>query len=264
MYKILHVDDEILEDKLFSLNMERLYPQWQITWAGSVDEARVALAEKDYDCIVCDYQMPGANGMELLQSVRAESDDIPFIFVTGQGNEEVAAQALRSGATDYYSKGKGLAYYERLGNSIVRGVELHSQHLENEAISEELKAMQSSIQEQNATLASIFMAAPLGIGMVVDRVILQVNRRFCKMLGYAPEELIGKNARVVYPSEEEYLRAGDEKYRQISEDGVGTVKCTMQRKNGEQFEVLLSSSPRDKEDLSKGVTFTTLELPVEF
>lgn len=264
MYRILHVDDEIFESQLFAFQVEKLYPEWQIEWVHSVRDALEVMKSKEFDCIVSDYQMPTSNGLHLLQSLREKNLEIPFIFLTGQGSEAIAAEALRSGATDYFSKSKEVAQYERLTNSIIKGIDQYLGRKKFELVSKDLLEAESSIQEQNETLASIFMAAPLGIGMVVDRVLTQVNRRFCEMVGYSSEELIGQNSRMLYPTEEEYLRTGEEKYRQVRADGVGSVKCTMMRKNGETVEVLLSSSPRDLDDYSKGVTFTTLELPVKF
>ena len=43
--------------------------------------------------------------------------------------------------------------------------------------------------ESEASLKSIFRVAPIGIGVVHDRVLSQVNDRVCEMLGYSAEEL---------------------------------------------------------------------------
>ena len=66
-------------------------------------------------------------------------------------------------------------------------------------------------------LQSIFRAAPVGIGVVRDRVIVQVNDRLCAIVGYQRGELIKKSARMLYPTEEEFEHIGREKYRQIAE-----------------------------------------------
>jgi PAS domain S-box-containing protein len=102
--------------------------------------------------------------------------------------------------------------------------------------------------------------APIGIGVVHNRVLSQVNERICDMLGYSAEELEGRSARLLYPSDEEFEFVGREKYLQIKERGTGSVETRWQRKNGDLIDVLLSSTPLDPADWSKGVTFTALDI----
>lgn len=109
-------------------------------------------------------------------------------------------------------------------------------------------------------LRSIIRAAPTGIGVVSNRIILQVNDKICEMTGYTSEELVGKNARILYPTQEDYDYVGQEKYRQIQAYGTGTVESRWCRKDGRIIDVQLSSTPMDPTDLSKGVTFTALDI----
>lgn len=130
--------------------------------------------------------------------------------------------------------------------------------LEKEVVS--FKQIEASLRESEATLRSIFRAAPTGIGMVCDRVIQQANERLCKITGYTREELLGKSARILYGTDEEFEYVGREKYAQISERNTGTVETRWQRKDGTMIDVLLSSTPIDSNDLSIGVTFTALDI----
>ncbi len=122
------------------------------------------------------------------------------------------------------------------------------------------KQIEASLIESEATLRSIFLAAPTGIGMVCDRVIQQANERLCNMTGYAREELLGKSARILYGNDEDFEYVGREKYEQIREKNTGTVETRWQRKDGTMIDVLLSSTPIDPDDLSLGVTFTALDI----
>jgi len=124
----------------------------------------------------------------------------------------------------------------------------------------ERKQAELALQQSKEQLASVFRIAPTGIGVVVDRKFKQVNVRICEMTGYAEEELVGQSARVLYPTAEDYEYVGREKYRQISARGTGTVETRWQRKDGRILDVLLSSTPLDLDDLSKGVTFTALDI----
>jgi len=122
------------------------------------------------------------------------------------------------------------------------------------------KYWEEELRNSEAKMRSIFRAAPIGIGVVSDRILQEVNFRFCELCGYSREELIGKNARVVYPSDEECEKVGREKYDQIRKYGTGSIETRFQRKDGKIIDVLVSSTPLDPDDLSLGVTFTALDI----
>jgi PAS domain S-box-containing protein len=122
------------------------------------------------------------------------------------------------------------------------------------------KQAEDALKQSEQELKSIFRAAPTGIGLIRNRIISHVNDRFCKIVGYSRDALIGQSARMVYQSDEEFEYVGKEKYAQISKKGTGTVETKMQTKDGKIIDVLLSSTPIDLNDLSKGVTFTALDI----
>jgi PAS domain S-box-containing protein len=109
-------------------------------------------------------------------------------------------------------------------------------------------------------LESILRSAPTGIGMVENRVLVQVNEYILQLTGYSRGELLGQSARMLYPTQEEFDFVGREKYRQISEKGTGSLETRWQRKDSSIRNVLLSSTPLDLGDLAKGVTFTVLDI----
>ncbi|MGE5855812.1 MAG: PAS domain S-box protein, partial [Syntrophaceae bacterium] len=112
-------------------------------------------------------------------------------------------------------------------------------------------------------LGSILRAAPISAGMVHDRVIAWVNDGMTAMTGYAAEELKGKSSRVVYPDDEEFERAGREKYAEIAAKGKGVVETRWRRKDGTLIDVLLSSAPIDPANLTAGVVFTALDITAQ-
>ncbi|MBK7632031.1 MAG: PAS domain S-box protein [Ignavibacteriales bacterium] len=126
-------------------------------------------------------------------------------------------------------------------------------------VDDNIKAEEALIISENK-LSSIFKAAPVGIGVTSSRVLLEVNDTMCKMLGYKGEELIGKNARILYPSDEEFELVGREKYKQIEQFGTGTVETKWVCKDGRIIDVLLSSTPLNLKEISRGVTFTVLDI----
>jgi len=122
------------------------------------------------------------------------------------------------------------------------------------------KQTEAKLLEREEKMQSIFRVAPTGIGVVKDRILLDVNLRVCEMTGYSKEELVGKSARIFYLTQEDFEYVGTEKYRQISEKGTGVVETRWMKKDGTTIDVILASTPIDLEDMSKGVTFTALDI----
>jgi PAS domain S-box-containing protein len=96
----------------------------------------------------------------------------------------------------------------------------------------ERKRVDECLREKESKLSSIFRAAPVGIGMVINRVFQEANDTLCRMTGYSREELLGQNARMLYPTQKDYDFVGQEKYRQIDEKITGTVETRWKRKDG--------------------------------
>lgn len=122
------------------------------------------------------------------------------------------------------------------------------------------KKYEKAILERESQLSSIFKVAPVGIGLVSDRVIINVNDKVCEMTGYTQDELISKSARILYPEQKDFEYVGSEKYRQIKKSGIGEVETRWQHKNGSIIDVLLRSTPLDPNDAAKGFMFTALDI----
>jgi len=124
----------------------------------------------------------------------------------------------------------------------------------------ERKKAEELLIKQEARIRSIFRSAPVGIGVVSNRMLLQVNNHLCEMTGYEADELFNQNSNILYPTKKEYERVGKFKYDQIEELGTGTVETQWKRKDGKIIDVLLSSTPIDRNDWSVGVTFSALDI----
>ena len=201
------------------------------------------------DIILSDYAMPRFDGMTALQLRNVLAPEIPFILVTGSTNEEIAVECMKAGADDYLIKGN----LSRLNQAIAAAIE-------KRAVIRAKQDALKGLQESEFRLQSILRAAPTGIGLVKERIILEVNDRICEMTGYPREELIGKNSIMLYPSREEFDFVGKEKYRQIADTGTGTVETRWQRKDGKIINISLSSTPLHIKDLSLGITFSALDI----
>jgi PAS domain S-box-containing protein len=122
------------------------------------------------------------------------------------------------------------------------------------------KQAQASLVQNEALLRSIHQSAPMGIGVVHDRVLDWTNDQLSRMTGYRAEELRGKSARIFYTDDEEFDRVGRHKYADIRSKGTGSIVTVWRRKDGRLISVYLSSTPIDPGDLSAGVVFTALDI----
>jgi len=118
----------------------------------------------------------------------------------------------------------------------------------------------ATLKEREASIKSILKAAPIGIGLVHNRILNWVSDHMNEMLGYSGDELIGQSARIVYENDEEFERVGREKYQDIEEKGIGAIETRWRRKDGRVIEVHLRSTPVNPADLSQGVIFTALDI----
>ncbi len=62
------------------------------------------LSERDCGCLVLDIRMPGMSGLELLQRLRDQGNELPIIFITGHGDVPMAVEAMKLGALDFLQK----------------------------------------------------------------------------------------------------------------------------------------------------------------
>ncbi|WP_254839145.1 GAF domain-containing protein [Natronomonas marina] len=86
----------------------------------AVEDAATALDDLGWpDCVVSEYDLPDADGIELLRAARERAPDLPFVLFTDRGSEAVASEAIAAGVTDYLPRTGGESA-ERLADRIER------------------------------------------------------------------------------------------------------------------------------------------------
>jgi PAS domain S-box-containing protein len=120
---VLYIDDDPEFADIAALFLEREDDRLSVHTATGAAAGLDRLADGDIDCVVSDYDMPGTNGIELLERVRGTHPDLPFVLYTGKGSEAVASDAISAGVTDYLQKQTGTDQYALLANRITNAVE---------------------------------------------------------------------------------------------------------------------------------------------
>ena len=109
-YQTVEIPDIILvvedNEELNNL-MQKLLQREGFQTAGVLNgtEALKWIRNNEHALILLDYHLPDITGNELLQLLANENRDLPFIIITGNGDEEIAVEMMKTGARDYIIKG---------------------------------------------------------------------------------------------------------------------------------------------------------------
>jgi|GEM_PF-2104950 len=122
------------------------------------------------------------------------------------------------------------------------------------------KLSEQARRESENKLKSIVDVAPVGIILAVDRTLKETNPRLCEITGYSREELLNRNARFLYFSEEDFEKAGQLVYSERPDRNANMVELRWRHKDGHPIEVMLYFNPLDAADWSQGTTFIVMDI----
>jgi len=161
--RVVIVDDQAEVATFMKMKLQMEAPGFEIKTFEEGGECLEYLRNGYADCILSDYQMPIMNGMQLLSLVRGMGLDMPFIFITGQGNEGLAREAFKNGASDYFTKDIGFAHFTRIINSIEQAVRQRRLEVER-------KRAESALIEEKNKLEAVLGSIAEGIS-IQDRAL---------------------------------------------------------------------------------------------
>ena len=117
--RILLVEDSEYDRIAMRRAFERLRSGDEIVEASNADEAlRLFGGDTHFDLLVSDYKMSGMNGFDLCREAMRRRSGIPTILITGYGDEDLAANSIKSGIKDYIVKDVACGYLHKLSNAL--------------------------------------------------------------------------------------------------------------------------------------------------
>jgi len=191
-------------------------------------EMEDALSSRDWDVVIADYAVPGFGAIAAIQVLKERKVDIPFIVVSGTINDDMAVSAMRAGAHDFVLKGN----LNRLLPAIEREM--------REVISRRQKReMEAVLQLQGTAIQSVANSV-----VITDRVgtIQWVNTAFSKLTGYSPEEVLGRNPRLLSSGKHD-TEFFQKMWNTILEGAVWQDELTNRRKDGTLYLERMTITP---------------------
>jgi len=188
---ILHLEDNANDAELIAAMLEQQGISCEIERVETRDDFLAALDRGGFDLILSDFSLPSFNGLAGLELARERRPDIPFLFVSGTLGEDVAIEALKSGATDYVLK-------ERLGRlapAVRRAVEDARERLALRRAEEAMIQSEHKYRNLFECLSEAALLADAAGGRVID-----TNRQAEILFGWSRSAILGSNvARLLSP-----------------------------------------------------------------
>lgn len=218
--KVLYIEDNEF-DQLSFKNTLASFPKIEYTIVKTIAEGKDHLEKDEYDIIISDHKLPDGNAFTVL----GLKYDIPVVIITGSGDEEVAANAIKSGARDYLVKDVGRKYLQILPVVIEKTIHTFE--------AEKAEALLASIVETAGDAILTFN---------LDHEIATWNKGAEMIYGYSSDEAKGMSFLVLFrdPDKDEIR----ELTGKVNQEQVTIFKEMIHLdKNGKHIEVYLSLSP---------------------
>jgi len=199
--RILYVERNAADADLVPRRLAEIAPHLEVNVARSSADALARLQDGGFDLVLADLRMPDMNAVDLLREMRNRELALPFIVITGRGDEAAAAAALKLGADDYLVKRDD--YVTHLPHAIENAIGRDQQAQLNADLQVQLAERQRSQHETAESLAlldTLQRHAPIGIAFL-DRACRyqRVNDELATIHGVPAEAHFGRTAADVVP-----------------------------------------------------------------
>jgi DNA-binding NtrC family response regulator len=157
---VLIVDDDLALLEALPETLRLRMGGVTVETADSAAAALDRIATRDYDAIVTDIKMPGMDGLELLDEIRARRPGTPTLVITGHGENDLVVHALRGGARDFIQKPIDRDYFVAALYRAIR------EHVSNRQVQQRQEALESWAEDLERVVEKLEgeLRAPLGRG----------------------------------------------------------------------------------------------------
>ena len=159
---VLVVEDNP-DDALLATKALQTFGIKTIYHAETAEDALSFLNKHSCDAVLIDYNLPGINGLRLLEHLREAWPQTPVIIVTGARDERVAVSALKLGAADYLPKDELLTSgIIRTLQAVLREQVASREHVQREVLSSSADRLQVALGEADWLVDTVAATASRG------------------------------------------------------------------------------------------------------
>ena len=181
--RIVYMEDDRGLARLFQKRMHRHGYEVDIAYDG--DQGIEMFETNAYDIMAVDQQMPRRTGLEVIRTLASRGPIPPTIMITGAGNEKIAVEAMKLGASDYIIKDSDGGYLDLIPAVV-------EQALRNKSVLEDKDRTEKALMASEERYRQLVEVSPDGICIEVDETFVFANNAAAKILGLArPEDLLG-------------------------------------------------------------------------
>jgi signal transduction histidine kinase len=148
--RVLLVDDDEVDRMAVCRALKSSELAVDITETTTPKQARALLLSQPFDCILLDFRLPEQSGLSLVNQLRQSGVDIPIIVLTGQGDEQIAVDLMKAGASDYMVKTRVSA--DSLTQLLRNAIRVYRAEQREAAARDALRRTNELLREQNREL----------------------------------------------------------------------------------------------------------------
>ena len=148
--QVLIIDDDEVDRLAIRRHLEKSQFQVALFESGNASEAISYLQDFTFNCIFLDYRLPDADGISLVRQLRLEGHYMPIIVLTGQGDEQIAVELMKAGASDYLVKSR--LSPDILSSLIRNSLNVYRAEQRIRAAQQQLRQTNLILREQNRQL----------------------------------------------------------------------------------------------------------------
>lgn len=145
---LLLVEDTAQHQELMLKTLTAVHPEWVVNAFWSGEDGLAAARSRKYDAAILDFTLPGITGLDVARELHRLVADMPIVLVTARGSEKIAAQALRTGVSEYLVKEGD--YLELLPLAISKAIESVEAAREREQMRKDLIRRTEELSALNA------------------------------------------------------------------------------------------------------------------
>jgi DNA-binding NtrC family response regulator len=158
-FQVLCIDDEPTQLAIYSQLL--LKEGFVIETAPDAQYGLTMCAQKPYDVVLTDYQMPTLNGLEFIDALKSILNPPPVVMLTARGNEDIAVQAMKLGAMDYIVKDDKQGYLKLLSITLHKAIASHQSRQEKQRMDEEREKLIAELRTAAANVKKLSGLVPI-------------------------------------------------------------------------------------------------------